>query len=123
MDSYEVAARALTAAVAILNHRDRGNSDLFQTHPDLGSKFSPRSLADFHKQNNAPKLAYLRGDPLFGPFILPALDPKLRNAIGHYSASFDQVAGTISYISDKRSGTREVVSEPVNENETIGMRV
>jgi hypothetical protein len=110
VDAYEALARALTAITALLNLRDRGGAANYAVHPDLGKKFSPKTLREFHKQNNAPKLAYLRGDPLFEPWILPALDPKLRNAIGHYSADYDPVDGRVSYIVDKATGKREELS-------------
>jgi hypothetical protein len=110
VDAYEAIARGLTVIVALQNLRDRGDPHSFPPHPDLGKRFAPKDIFDFHKDNNAPKLAYLRGDALFELWFLTALDPKLRNAIGHYSAVFEPAEGSISYISDKKTGAREVIS-------------
>jgi hypothetical protein len=109
VDAYEATARGLTIVTAIINLRDRRDADAYPTHPDLGRRFAPASLDDFHRQSNAPKLAYLRGDPLFESWLVPALDPKLRNAIGHYTAAYDPGTGDISYAVD-RVGTRETLS-------------
>lgn len=109
VDAYEAAARGLTIVVALINMRDRGDAHVFPRHPDLGSRFAPSDIADFHKQNNAPKLAYLRSDSLFNAWFLSALDPKLRNAIGHNTATYNPKTGLVSYAIDKR-GTYQHVS-------------
>lgn len=57
-------------------------------------------MVDFHKKSNAPKLAYLSDLPWLEVWIAPALNPKLRNAIGHNSSHYNPSTGTIDYQRD-----------------------
>ncbi|MCX5801811.1 MAG: hypothetical protein NTX17_10570 [Candidatus Eisenbacteria bacterium] len=108
VDAYEAVARALTVVSALANLDVRGHHDNYLTHPILGKKFAPQSMGEFHKKSHAPKLAYLAELPWLERWILPALEPKLRNAIGHNSSRYDATTGDIEYQLDGASGFKSI---------------
>ena len=60
--------------------------------------YRPRSLKEFHKGSNAPKREYATSS--FAQDIANAMDPQLRNGLGHFSARLDGSASLVSYPAD-----------------------
>ncbi|HVN33105.1 MAG TPA: hypothetical protein VMT45_14075, partial [Thermoanaerobaculaceae bacterium] len=108
VDLYEAIARALTLVSGIANVQRRGNHNLYAPHPTLGKKFAPHSMAEFHRKSNAPKVAYLSDLPWLEAWLAPALDSKLRNAIGHNSSHYNPRTGTIDYRLDGTGSVRSI---------------
>lgn len=108
VDLYEAIARALTLVTALGNLLHRGNHNHYLPHPNLGGKFAPQSMADFHRRSNAPKIEYVAELPWLAPWIAAGLDPKLRNAIGHNSSRYNSKNGTIEYQLDAAGTVRSM---------------
>ena len=58
-------------------------------------------MEDFHRLSNAPKVDLLDEEPLFRDWLKKAIDPQLRNAIGHNTVKYNSKTGDISYPLDK----------------------
>ena len=108
VDLYEAVARSLTLVTAIGNLVHRGDHNAYQPHPTLRDKFAPRSMADFHTKNSAPKLAYLADLSWLSEWVQPSMDAKLRNAIGHNSSRYNPKTGNIDYQLDGAGTVRSI---------------
>ncbi|HEX3463680.1 MAG TPA: hypothetical protein VHS78_06455 [Candidatus Elarobacter sp.] len=107
-DSFELLSRGLTLVTAIENIEMRGNHDLYAPHPRLGKKFHPLTMRQFHESANGPKAHVPKSK--FGRAIAGALDSRLRNGVGHYTARLDPASGLLHYPKDK-SGKVELTME------------
>ncbi len=97
VDAYELICRALTVITGLINLTQRGNHNTYIKHPSLGKNFYPSSITDFHDKPHAPKLEMLREELHFYSWLAKSLDPKIRNAIGHNSLSYNSSTGDIRY--------------------------
>jgi hypothetical protein len=105
VDAYEVTCRALTLVTALINVNRRNDHNAYPPHPRLKARFQAKSMAEFNEMNNAPKLELLAEEPFFQSWLGGALDPKLRNAVGHNTISYDFPTGTIKYQLGRPSST------------------
>ncbi len=97
VDGYEFLARALTLTSGLENIQARGNHDAYLRHPTI-KNYRPRSLEEFHKGSNAPKREYATSS--FAQGVANAMDPQLRNGLGHFSARLDGSTSLVSYPAD-----------------------
>jgi hypothetical protein len=58
-------------------------------------------MEGFQQLSNAPKVELLDEEPLIRDWLTKAIDPQLRNAIGHNTVKYDSKTGDISYPLDK----------------------
>lgn len=102
VDTYELAHKVLTPVMGFVNCLERGDPDSFdpavmallasQNKKNFGKL---KSLADFAKQPNAPKVAFLENLPVLKGAWETVLRPDLRNAMGHHDARHDLRTGLI----------------------------
>ncbi len=97
VDAYEVICRAFTLVTGLINVDRRNDHNTYPPHPRLKAGFQATSMADFQQKNNAPKLELLAEEPLFQRWLGSALDPDLRNAIGHNTVWYDIPMSTATY--------------------------
>jgi len=114
VDAYEVLARGITLLMGTINLSKRNDFDLFLAHPDPTinkGRQAPfaRSLLHFHKGNNGAKWAMLYEDQALSNWLEKALNPKLRNAIGHNTITYDPQTGEVYYFLDKERTQRETL--------------
>lgn len=95
VDCYEAIHVGMTVAIVLGNVSHRQDANSFGLVPS--GKPAARSISHFLKLPNAPKAALLTEPPWLQAWIAPVLNPKLRNAIGHNSASFDHQSGVVRY--------------------------
>jgi hypothetical protein len=103
VDAYEAVMRSLTAITAVCNVLEQRNHDAYPPYPDRSIRRA-KSMMDFHRQNHAPKLSLLAGIAVLRGWPGVALEPNLRNAIGHNSASLDMLGEKVSYTASRKGG-------------------
>ncbi len=101
-DLAEVLGRQLVLVAAINNLRHRGNHNDF-AKPEHGSALS--SLDKFADKTLSDKFRYL--DDCWYEISKDVVDVGVRNAISHYTASYDQVLQIITYFPDKEGIRQE----------------
>jgi hypothetical protein len=104
VDAYEAVMRSLTAITAVCNVLSRGNHGAYPAYPERSIRRA-KSMMDFHRQNHAPKLSLLAGIAVLRGWPGGALEPNLRNAIGHNSASLDTLGERLSDPASRKGGT------------------
>ena len=102
IDGYELVADSLTIILGLINLKHRGNFNSFAEHPKInkGKPFA-KNLSDFMQKMNAGKLDLLFEEEKFEYWINSAMDPIIRNAIGHNDFIFDEKSEIIRYPMDK----------------------
>jgi hypothetical protein len=104
VDAYEAVMRSLTAITAVCNVLYRRNHDAYPAYPDRTIRRAT-SMMDFHRQNHAPKLSLLRTLAVLHGWPGVALEPNLRNAIGHNRATLNLLGEKVSYPASRKGGT------------------
>ena len=97
VDAHESLSRLLTLISAIENIEHRDDHNLYLPHPAI-KNYAPKSMRDFHDKAHAPKIDMV-ASPI-GIRSIGALDPQLRNGIGHYAVRLDEYTGLIHYAID-----------------------
>jgi hypothetical protein len=114
VDAYEAVARGITFLMGVINLKKRGDFNAFLPHPAPGinkGKDTPfaKNLVKFHHAPNGAKWGMLHEDSVFSKWLEKALNPKLRNAIGHNTINFDPQEGLVTYFLDKQRTQMEAV--------------
>jgi len=97
IDLFETVSQSLTLVVGFINLRLRGHHNRFAEHPVLGSRYAPKSLAEFARMSNAPKLAYIGEWSDLERWIVPGMHPRIRDACAHSATRYDTATGNIQY--------------------------
>ncbi len=94
IDCYETMGQAMELLVGLANVAIRGNGESFRT----GVKPLVSTLGQFEKLGNAKKLEYLDPGSFSRNLASSAMDPKLRNAIGHNDITLDLDSQELVYL-------------------------
>jgi hypothetical protein len=99
VDGFEWTCDALTIIQGLINLKYRSDYNLFPEHPTInkGKPFEKTMEAFVRQQSNAPKMGILYEEKNIENWIISALDPVLRNAIGHGDVEFDEVTELVKY--------------------------
>lgn len=102
VDSYELAHKVLTPVLGFINCLERGAPESFDPvviaslgHQGRKNFAKLNSLVEFGRQPNAPKITFLQSLPILTAMWEEALNPDLRNAMGHHDARHDLRSGMI----------------------------
>ena len=102
VDGYELACDSLVIIQGLINIKYRMDYNSFPEHPTInrGKPFT-KTLDDYNRAPNAPKLGILFEEKLIDNWLNSAIDPKLRNAIGHGDVEFDETKEIIKFAINK----------------------
>jgi hypothetical protein len=101
VDGYELISKSLNIIIGLINIKYRHNYDSFAKHPRINiTKPFATDMKDFIIKNNAPKFDLLSEEGKLTECIIPPINPKLRNAIGHNNIELNPKTGLITYYED-----------------------